>query len=89
MNSAACLFLLICLLTGAQCRPNGAPNSACDRVGPDPTAHGADPQSTIRLPYVLTGLPTSGNYTPGMSYTGKCLLSDWPLHDRQNVRTVC
>ena len=76
MNSAVCLFLLTCLLTGAQCRPNGAPNSACDGVGPNPAAHGAGPQNTI-APFVLTVLPTNGNYTPGMSYTGKCLLSDY------------
>jgi len=76
MNSAVCLFLLTCLLTVAQCRPNGAPNSACDGVGPNPAAHGAGPQNTI-APFVLTVLPTNGNYTPGMSYTGKCLLSDY------------
>ena len=74
MNSAACLFLLACLLTGTQCRPGGAPDSACDLVGPNAIAHGADPQDSI-APYVLTGLPRSGSYTPGMSYRGN-LLSD-------------
>ena len=67
MNSAVCLFLLACLLTGTQCRPGGAPDSACDLVGPNAIAHGADPQDSI-APYVLTGLPRSGSYTPGMSY---------------------
>ena len=73
MNSAVCLFLLAYLLTGAQCRPNGAPNSACAGVGPNPISHGATPQIST-VPYVLTGLPTNGNYSPGMSYTGNCLL---------------
>ena len=87
MNSAVCLFLLACLLTGAQCRPDGAPNSACNGVGPNPTAHGAPPQISI-APYVLTGLPTT-SYTPGRSYTGKCLLYDETLYDGQAVRTLC
>jgi len=83
MNSTVCLFLLACLLTGAQSRPDGAPNSACDSVGPDAAAHRAVPQDS-NAPYVLTGLPPSGSYTPEMSYRGN-LLSDKPLHDMDKM----
>ena len=68
MNKAVCLFLLSCFLAGAHCFSGGAPNGACANVSPDPTMHGADPQ-TSSVPYTLSGLPENGIYTPGMSYT--------------------
>ena len=73
MNSAVALVVLSCLLTGVQCLSGGAPPQACDNVSPDPSAsgHDAEPQ-TSTVPYVLTGLPPNGNYTPGMSYTREC-----------------
>ena len=75
MRIAVCLFLLSCLLTGAQCRPEGAPNSACGDVAPSATAHGAE-RRTSPVPYVLTGLPANNmNYTPGMTYNRKCRLA--------------
>lgn len=87
MNSTVCLFLFTCLLTGAQCRPGGAPNTACDMgVGPDPTAHGAAPQNST-VPYVLTGLPLSGIYTPEASYPGNLLTSLYMM-DKMLVLSV-
>ena len=71
MNSAVSLVVLSCLLTGVQCRSTGAPDAACAGVSPDPSAHLGGPQ-TSTVPYVLTGLPPNGNYTPGMPYTREC-----------------
>ena len=73
-KGAFCLFLFAVLLSVTECFPTGAPAGACANVAPNPAAvggHGADPQSSA-VPYALTGLPPSGNYTPGMSYTREC-----------------
>ena len=71
--SAVSLVVLSCLLTGVQSRSNGAPPQACANISRDPSVsgHNASPQ-TSAVPYALTGLPSSGNYTPGMSYTREC-----------------
>ena len=77
-KSAFCLFFLAGLLSVTECFPIGAPAGACTNVAPNPAAmggHGAGPQNSA-VPYVLTGLPSSGNYTPGMSYTREFPLTD-------------
>ena len=89
MNHAVCLFLLSSLLAGAQCRPDGAPNTACDSVSPNRQSHGAARQPG-RSPYMLAGLPANGNYTPEMMYTRECalpLLTN--LTSRNDRTTVC
>ena len=54
----------------------GAPSAACDNLSPNPTQHGAPPQ-TSAVPYSidLSSLndPTSGQpaYSPGQTYTRK------------------
>ena len=81
-KSAFCLFFLAGLLSVTECFPTGAPAGACTNVAPNPAAvggHGAGPQNSA-VPYVLTGLPSSGNYTPGMSYTREFPLTDYPTY---------
>ena len=81
-KSAFCLFFFAGLLSVTECLPGGAPPGACTGVAPNPAAmggHGADPQNST-VPYVLTGLPSGGNYTPGMSYTRECPLTDYPTY---------
>ena len=73
MMSAVSLVVLSCLLTGVQSRSNGAPPQACANISPDPSVSGHNASAqTSAVPYALTGLPSSGNYTPGMSYTREC-----------------
>ena len=51
----------------------GAPLTACTTLSPDPTAHGAQPQ-TSTVPYIidLAQFCNGGtySYTPGQTYTG-------------------
>ena len=51
----------------------GAPLAACDTLSPDPTRHGAQPQTTD-VPYSidLDQFCTDGfySYIPGQTYTG-------------------
>ena len=88
MNSAVSLVVLSCLLTGVQCLSTGAPSAACANISPDPSAsaHNAAPQ-TSTVPYALTGLPSNGNYTPGMSYTRECPNSRTSAYLTSNCRS--
>ena len=81
-KSAFCLFFFAGLLSVTKCFPTGAPPGACTGVAPNPAAmggHGADPQNST-VPYVLKGLPSTGNYTPGMLYTRECPLTDYQTY---------
>ena len=73
MSNAVSLVVLSCLLTGVQCRSTGASSASCTNISPDHSVseHNATAQ-TSTVPYVLTGLPPNGNYTPGMSYNREC-----------------
>ena len=90
-KSTFCLVLLAGVLSVTECLPGGAPATACANVAPNPAAsggHGADPQNST-APYVLTGLPSSGNYTPGMSYTRECPLTDYQTYSVPPSRASC
>ena len=67
MKVALCSFLVASLLASADCRSNGAPPEACAAVSPNPTQHGAQPQ-TSTVPYMISGLPSATDYTPGADY---------------------
>ena len=91
-KSAFCLVLLAGVLSVTESFPGGAPTAACANVAPNPAArpngHGTDPQNSA-APYVLTGLPSSGNYTPGMSYTRECPLTDYQTYSVPPSRASC
>lgn len=58
----------------------GAPAGACDSLSPNPTAHGAQPQ-TSDVPYTISLMPfynandSSFTYYPGRTYTCKLRIS--------------
>ena len=57
----------------------GAPIDACDTLSPNPTRHGAQPQTT-EVPYIIDLSPFDDNgtleYSPGQTYTCKLELGN-------------
>ena len=49
---------------------SGAPSGACSTISPDPTRHGANPQ-TSAVPYTVNISSLANGYVPGQSYTSK------------------
>ena len=67
----AVLFAAVLLVAFASLvhgRSSGAPNEACPAVSPDPSGHGAGPQTTPS-PYSVFGLPF--DYIPLQTYECK------------------
>ncbi len=74
-----CFAKLLCLLTilysiiyRVECRSSGAPSEACATLSPNPTAHGAQP-NTGPVPYIidLSDFDEGDNvleYQPGATY---------------------
>ena len=48
----------------------GAPLGACNTISPDPTQHGAPPQ-TSAVPYTVNISSLANGYVPGQSYSSK------------------
>ena len=73
-------LLVCCMLPWGCCRSGGAPEEACGTLAPDPSQHGAGPQ-TSPVPYqvVLDNLMDDDgglSYVPGETYTCKLLMLD-------------
>ena len=48
----------------------GAPEPACSTISPNPTQHGASPQ-TVEFPYYVNISSLDNGYVPGRSYPSK------------------
>ena len=64
------MLLLGVPVTVVMGRSDGAPPSACNTISPDPTSHGADPQTTA-VPYYVNISSLGYGYVPGESYLSK------------------
>ena len=68
-------YLTVVLLLGVPVTvvtgfPSGAPLAACSTISPDPSAHGANPQ-TSAVPYTVNISSLANGYVPGQSYASK------------------